>query len=159
MIKKRVLSIGCAVVLGFSYFGTSVFANSGAGFENSIEVEMIIDDNGNFVYEYTDADGVTRTSTTTDSIGLTKNRFDKIYSIYKWDSDNIVVTIKEVPKDGATTSFEIINNFGETISSSNGTQYSKGESWSAKSSGGLGTPHYVRVNPSVTGKYKFHLQW
>ena len=46
-------------------------------------------------------------------------------TIYIWDSDNIVVTIKEVPKDGATTSFEIINNFGETISSSNGTQYSK----------------------------------
>ena len=120
---------------------------------------MTVDYNGNTVYEYTDADDVTSTSTTTDSIGLTKNRFDKIYSIYKWDSDNIVVTIKEVPKDGATTSFEIINNFGETISSSNGTQYSKGESWSAKSSGGLGTPDYVRVNPSVTGKYKFHLQW
>ena len=159
MIKKKVLSIGCAVVLGFSYFGTSVFANSGAGFENSIEVEMIIDDNGNVVYEYTDADGVTRTSTTTDSIGLTKNRFDMIYGINKWDSDNIVVTVKEVPKDGATTSFEIINNFGETISSSCGTQYSKDESWIAKSSGGFGTPHYVRANPSVTGKYKFHLQW
>ena len=82
--------------------------------------------------EDTDADGVTRTSTTTDSIGLTKNRFDKIYGINKWDSDNIVVTIKEVPKDGATTSFEIVNNVGETISSSNGTQYSKDESWSAK---------------------------
>ena len=109
--------------------------------------------------EYTDADGVTRTSTTTDSIGLTKNRFDMIYGINKWDSDNIVVTVKEVPKDGATTSFEIVNNLGETISSSTGTQYSKDESWSAKSSGGLGTPDYVRVNPSVTGKYKFHLQW
>jgi len=120
---------------------------------------MTVDYNGNTVYEYTDADGVTRTSTTTDSIGLTKNRFDKIYGINKWDSDNIVITVKEVPKDGATTSFEIINNFGETISSSCGTQYSKDESWIAKSSGGFGAPHYVRANPSVTGKYKFHLQW
>ncbi len=83
----------------------------------------------------------------------------KIYGINKWDSDNIVVTIKEVPKDGLTTSFEIVNNVGETISSSNGTQYSKDESWSAKSSGGLVAPHYVRANPSVAGKYKFHLQW
>lgn len=159
MIKKKVLSIGCAVVLAFSYFGTRVFANSGAGFENSIEVEMIVDDKGNILYEYTYADGVTRTSTTTDSICLTKNRFDKIYGINKWDSDNIVVTVKEVAKDGVTISFEIVNSVGETISSSNGTQYGKGESWSAKSSGGLGTPHNVRANPSVEGKYKFHLQW
>lgn len=159
MIKKKVLSIGGAVVLAFSYFGTRVFANYGTGSNNSAEVEMTVNYNGNTVYEYTDADGVTRTSTTTDSIGLTKNRFDKIYGINKWDSDNIVITVKEVPKDGATTSFEIINNFGETISSSCGTQYSKDESWIAKSSGGFGTPHYVRANPSVTGKYKFHLQW
>ena len=98
MIKKKVLSIGCAVVLAFSYLGTRVFANYGTGSNNSAEVEMTVDYNGNTVYEYTDADGVTRTSTTTDSIGLTKNRFDKIYGINKWDSDNIVVTVKEVPK-------------------------------------------------------------
>ena len=71
MIKKRVLSIGCAVVLGFSYFGTRVFANYGTGSNNSAEVDVTVDYNGNTVYEYTDADGVTRTSTTTDSIGLT----------------------------------------------------------------------------------------
>lgn len=159
MIKKKVLSIGCAVVLAFSYFGTRVFANYETGFESSVEVDMIVDNKGNIIYEYTDADGATRTSTTTDSICLTKDRFDKIYGINKWDSDNIVVTVKEVPKEGAKTSFEIVNSVGETISSSGGTQYGKGESWSAKSSGGLGTPHYVRANPSDIGKYKFHLQW
>ena len=63
MIKKKVLSIGCAVVLAFSYLGTRVFANYGTGSNNSAEVEMTVDYNGNTVYEYTDADGVTRTST------------------------------------------------------------------------------------------------
>ena len=123
-----------------------------------MEVNMHVDANGNTEYEYTVINGEIRTNGST-SKKLTKCRFDLIYGVMKMDSDNIVVTIKEVPKDGATTSFEIVNNVGETISSSNGTQYSKDESWSAKSSGGLGTPHYVRANPSVAGKYKFHLQW
>ena len=55
MIKKKVLSIGCAVVLAFSYLGTRVFANYGTGSNNSAEVEMTVDYNGNTVYEYTDA--------------------------------------------------------------------------------------------------------
>lgn len=159
MNKKKVLSIGSAAILAFSSFGTSVFANYKTGSKNSMEVEMTVDDNGNAIYEYTDADGVTRTSTTTSLISLTKDRFDKIYSISKWDSDNIVITVKEVPEVGAKTSFEIVNSAGTTISSSNGVKYGKDTSWSGKSSGGWGTAHNVRANPSVSGKYKFHLQW
>ena len=158
MIKKKILSTGAAAIIAISYFGTSSFADSKTDFKNSMEINMTVDADGNAVYEYTDAKGVTRTNGTT-SKELTKGRYDYIYGILKMDSDNIVVTVKEVPKDGATTSFEIVNNLGETISSSTGTQYSKDESWSSKSSGGLGTPHYVRANPSVAGKYKFHLQW
>ena len=125
MNKKKVLSIGSAAILAFSSFGTSVFANYKTGSKNSMEVEMTVDDNGNAIYEYTDADGVTRTSTTTSLISLTKDRFDKIYSISKWDSDNIVITVKEVPEVGAKTSFEIVNSAGTTISSSNGVKYGK----------------------------------
>lgn len=115
--------------------------------------------NGQVVYEYTDEEGVTRTSTTTGLISLTQDRFDKIYSINKWDSDCIVITVKEVPEGGAKASFEIVGSDGKTIASSKGTQYGKGSSWSAKSGGGWGKSHHVRANPSVSGKYKFHLQW
>ena len=158
MIKKKLLSIGCASILACSTFGTSVFANPETGSENSMEGEMIVDDSGNAVYEYTNADGVTRTSTTTSLISLTKNQTDKIYTINKWESDNIIVTVKEVPSNGKI-SFEIVNSAGATVASSKDTRYGKDESWSAKSSGGWGTAHNVRANPSVSGKYKFHLQW
>ena len=158
MNKKKILSTGAVALVAISCFGTNTFADSKTELKNSMEVNMHVDANGNTEYEYTVINGEIRTNGST-SKKLTKGRFDLIYGVMKMDSDNIVVTIKEVPKDGATTSFEIVNNVGETISSSNGTQYSKDESWSAKSSGGLGTPHYVRANPSVAGKYKFHLQW
>ena len=152
MIKKRLLFIGGTAILACSSFETSILADYQAGTENSMEVEMTVDDNGQVVYEYTDEEGVTRTSTTTGLISLTQDRFDKIYSINKWDSDNIVVTVKEVPESGAKTSFEIVGSDGETIASSEGKSYGKGSSWSAKSSGGWGKAHHVRANPSVSGK-------
>jgi len=159
MIKKKLLFAGCSAILAFNSFGTNVFADYKASTENGIEVEMTIDDYGNAVYEYTDVNGVTRTNTTTNLISLTKNKFDKIYGINKWDSDNIIVTIKEVPETGAKVSFEIVDSDGATIASSNGVRYGKNSSWSAKSSGGWGKSHNVRANPSVSGKYKFYLQW
>ena len=159
MIKKKILSTGAAAIIAISYFGTSSFADSKTDFKNSMEINMTVDADGNAVYEYTDADGVTRTSTTTDSIGLTKNRFDKIYGINKWDSDNIVVTVTDAPK-GGKTSFEIVSEYGGTIASSGTTRYGKGSSWSAKGQHGiLGVVNNIRANPSVSGTYKFHLQW
>ena len=158
MIKKKVLSIGCAVVLAFSYLGTRVFANYGTGSNNSAEVEMTVDYNGNTVYEYTDAKGVTRTNGTT-SKELTKGRYDYIYGILKMDSDNIVVTVTDAPK-GGKTSFEIVSEYGGTIASSGTTRYGKGSSWSAKGQHGiLGVVNNIRANTSVSGTYKFHLQW
>lgn len=159
MIKKKLLFTGCTAILACSSFGTSILADYQAGTENSVEVEMTLDDNGQVVYEYTDEEGITRTSTTTSLVSLTQDRFDKIYSINKWDSDCIVITVKEVPEGGAKASFEIVGSDGKTIASSKGTQYGKGSSWSAKSGGGWGKSHHVRANPLVSGKYKFHLQW
>lgn len=159
MIKKKLLVAGGTAILACSSFGTSIFADDQAGTEHSVEVEMTLDDSGQVVYEYTDEEGITRTSTTTSLVSLTQDRFDKIYSINKWDSDCIVITVKEVPEGGAKASFEIVGSDGKTIASSKGTQYGKGSSWSAKSGGGWGKSHHVRANPSVPGKYKFHLQW
>lgn len=159
MGKKKLLFTGCTAILVCSSFGTSILADYQSDTKNSMDVEMMVDDNGQVVYEYIDEEGVTRTSTTTSSISLTQARFDNIYSINKWDSDRIVVTVKEVPESGAKTSFEIVGSDGTTIASSNGKRYGKGSSWSAKSGGGWGKSHHVRANPSVSGKYKFHLQW
>ncbi len=107
MIKKKLLVAGGTAILACSSFGTSIFADDQAGTEHSVEVEMTLDDNGQVVYEYTDEEGITRTSTTTSLVSLTQDRFDKIYSINKWDSDCIVITVKEVPEGGAKASFEL----------------------------------------------------
>ena len=97
MIKKKILSTGAAAIIAISYFGTSSFADSKTDFKNSMEINMTVDADGNAVYEYTDAKGVTRTNGTT-SKELTKGRYDYIYGILKMDSDNIVVTVTDAPK-------------------------------------------------------------
>ena len=158
MIKKKILSTGAAAIRAISYFGTSSFADSKTDFKNSMEINMTVDADGNAVYEYTDAKGITRTNGTT-SKELTKGRYDYIYGILKMDSDNIVVTVTDAPK-GGKTSFEIVSEYGGTIASSGTTRYGKGSSWSAKGQHGiLGVVNNIRANPSVSGTYKFHLQW
>lgn len=123
-----------------------------------MEVNMTVDADGNAVYEYTDAKGVTRTNATT-SKKLTQGRSDYIYGILKMDSDNIVVTVKEAPT-GGKTSFEIVSEYGGTIATSGTTRYGKGSSWSVKGQHGvLGVVNNVRANPSISCNYTFHLQW
>lgn len=158
MNKKKILSTGAVALVAISCFGTNTFANSKTELKNSMEVNMHVDANGNTEYEYTVINGEIRTNGST-SKKLTKGRFDLIYGVMKMDSDNIVVTAKNAPS-GGKTSFEIVSEYGGTIASSGTTRYGKGSSWSAKGQHGiLGVVNNIRANPSVSGTYKFHLQW